>query len=890
MYYRISSLLLLLFLAKSTWTSKLPSCCSDCSDCLNKFFRYHLKYDCSSCPWDALIERYHVNTKSIGFAGIYIESLPEDAFAKFPNLTTLLLRIPLKNIHQNAFKGLTKLRFLDMWTFTTDLTRQFSSIPLLQELRLLCLNDRHPDEAIATLTNLRRLVISGDNKPFSPKLKSLTKLRTLVVNKGNLTLQSDLFLPFRDIPLKTLMIQRLAVTHVSHDAFSHLDALENLVICNVRSSNSALDLLKELMTAIQYIPSNNLTTLSVDCILPALSHFTFNISTSTTPYSQLRRMNFRANSVHNLGLQSLLTLSNLTYLSLARSRMIGQTPEDDMNNLIANAQKMKLARLDLSGYNTGRTSCHDMKPSCYSPSISPDDLFPEEHDEVEASSSEQESIQAPRYTNKSIIPMLDFQKNLDAIYPSDDDFNYPFPYDKRSIIMYYFLLHNTPFVKMQGTNLAHFILEHPLGMQNSHLRFLDVSNNFIFETQTSWNFTDMRSLSHLNLSRNSMSTIPDDLANVHGLVSLDLSHNRLRTENFDSIFQNMKQLKYLLLQGNSIASLPMDAFASLNNLHQLWLNDNNLKTANFKLPLTQSLQVHMSNNRMSSFTKSFTDSVDAFLNNNYNISIDATKNIFQCTCAMIDFIKWLRKTRVNIKDKKEYICHLDASKPTLLTVNLQKVRKTCGSPIDKTLVLPAILIPVGTILVLIIIAWCYCNRWTVRWYAYQVQQAVPFTAAYRQKREAELQLVENKDYDVAVIYDLQDEKYARWIRETLVPILEGWNLQVFYMDDLDKNPVKAFESVVESCRSFLFVLTSNFLDQDLCHKAMYMVLPSHLQAIYFCELEKIPESKYTFTPVLHRIKASSPTFTYPQELENLPTFLNKLSKALVYKRSDSCMI
>jgi len=83
---------------------------------------------------------------------------------------------------------------------------------------------------------------------------------------------------------------------------------------------------------------------------------------------------------------------------------------------------------------------------------------------------------------------------------------------------------------------------------------------------------------HLDLSRNSLSSLPPDaFSNLKQLRTLKLSKNRLTTLPH-SLFTNMKQLKRIALFQNSLKKLPKGIFDGLTELEGLLLSNNKIET------------------------------------------------------------------------------------------------------------------------------------------------------------------------------------------------------------------------------------------------------------------------------------------------------------------------
>lgn len=80
-------------------------------------------------------------------------------------------------------------------------------------------------------------------------------------------------------------------------------------------------------------------------------------------------------------------------------------------------------------------------------------------------------------------------------------------------------------------------------------------------------------LRNLDLSKNKISILPDDISRLKKLKQLNLDSNKL--EVLPNSFGSMNKLEIVNISNNMISVLPQ-SFANLSNLKQLYLNYNNL--------------------------------------------------------------------------------------------------------------------------------------------------------------------------------------------------------------------------------------------------------------------------------------------------------------------------
>ncbi|KAJ2946502.1 hypothetical protein O0L34_g12550 [Tuta absoluta] len=103
-------------------------------------------------------------------------------------------------------------------------------------------------------------------------------------------------------------------------------------------------------------------------------------------------------------------------------------------------------------------------------------------------------------------------------------------------------------------------------------------------------------LRNLDLSKNKLAIIPEDLSKFKLLKQLKLDSNKL--EVFPQSITNLKKLELLNISNNFIATLP-PSFSSLTNLKQVYINNNRLKEFPRQLfGLTNLEVVELSNNKI----------------------------------------------------------------------------------------------------------------------------------------------------------------------------------------------------------------------------------------------------------------------------------------------------
>ncbi|KAM4618005.1 toll-like receptor 5 [Discoglossus pictus] len=187
--------------------------------------------------------------------------------------------------------------------------------------------------------------------------------------------------------------------------------------------------------------------------------------------------------------------------------------------------------------------------------------------------------------------------------------------------------------------------------------YLDLSDNRLTDLRSLWNILELQSLKHLFLGRNHLSSCTTGkMTTKSGLIQLDLSDNSLggiwNSGQCGDIFKNMEQLESLNLTRNQLTSLPEELFQSLSSLHTLDLSQNNLRhlPSVMSLSLTSLKSLHLGSNSLVTIS-SFLKPLSALE------KIDLTDVTFICDCRLKEFWTLLVAKNINIQvGSRDLLC------------------------------------------------------------------------------------------------------------------------------------------------------------------------------------------------------------------------------------------
>lgn len=156
------------------------------------------------------------------------------------------------------------------------------------------------------------------------------------------------------------------------------------------------------------------------------------------------------------------------------------------------------------------------------------------------------------------------------------------------------------FVNLNVLDLSHFGLSTvPQKIaQMPKLATLNLSNNQL--TIGFGNLSSLAKLTELNISGNALTKIPNELATLTALVSLNASNNNFTT-NFAGPLATFKNLEWLSFQGNQITSFPAE-IQQLTKLVHLNFGDNKIADGFHNLRVLKNLeQIFLDKNEISAF-------------------------------------------------------------------------------------------------------------------------------------------------------------------------------------------------------------------------------------------------------------------------------------------------
>lgn len=122
---------------------------------------------------------------------------------------------------------------------------------------------------------------------------------------------------------------------------------------------------------------------------------------------------------------------------------------------------------------------------------------------------------------------------------------------------------------------------------------------------------------------------------------------------------NLTHLVKLHLEQNEISEFrDVNVFCDLPNLFDLHLGDNDLNALHFNLSCLRHLRfLDLQRNKFKRVLERDLHTMDNLAKHNRSLTVDFSDNPFECSCKLNPFIKWMKKTKVYIRNNATLQCY-----------------------------------------------------------------------------------------------------------------------------------------------------------------------------------------------------------------------------------------
>ncbi|NWT80653.1 TLR4 protein, partial [Lanius ludovicianus] len=380
----------------------------------------------------------------------------------------------------------------------------------------------------------------------------------------------------------------------------------------------------------------------------------------------------------------------------------------------------------------------------------------------------------------------------------------------------------------------------------SNLEVIDLSENSLtFGRCCSTQFQNCPNLKHLNLSFNSHIKLSGDFTNVKNLLYLDFQHTTLFGPGSYPVFLSLQRLIYLDISHTKTEVKSQCTFCGLNSLQVLKMAGNSFEdnklANNFKNlshlqtldisscklvhvdqstfdALSELKELNISNNKLLTFDPGVYQPLQAlrvldFSRNQLTVLLDAAReilpdslvlldisqNLFDCSCAYLDFLIWIREKQELLQNKELMLCHTPSyvTNVSLPSFDLSSCYIHAGKVVFSVVVLLCIVVLL----------------FMIYKYYFQLYYLVVLLSGCKHSAER------GDTYDAFVIHSSKDEEWV--IKELVEPLEAGvppFHLCLYHRDFLPGVPIvtNIIQEGFLSSRNVIAVISTDFLESKWC--------------------------------------------------------------------------
>ena len=273
--------------------------------------------------------------------------------------------------------------------------------------------------------------------------------------------------------------------------------------------------------------------------------------------------------------------------------------------------------------------------------------------------------------------------------------------------------------------------------------------------------------------------------------------------------RNLVKLNVLNLDDNNIRFIPREALRPLKNLQLLSLSGNALVTLDFDVGALVNLDLlALWNNKIQYVSEKFTNGLEA-VGKNTKLSIIMGNNVLFCDCDRLNFVAWLRNTKL-LEGKEGLTCkYRNGSLLSLSRISVvhELLKSEC--------IAASVLISCGVgfailLLVLSLVAVIYSKRRNFRYLKAIARRNIN---PYHPIEDCNIEL----SYDVYISYDrdfnvTQNETMHEFVTHKLYPFLQRRGFKVLIRDEFDAGRwlYDVIGKALRRCRKVIILLSKDY--------------------------------------------------------------------------------
>ena len=707
-------------------------------------------FDCSSRNISRIPSDIPNCTMELHLEKNNITTLPAESFRTLSKLVVLdLSHNHINHLETRCFVGLTQLRKLNLHGNDLDLVRlskgTFAGLPSLRILAIAGQGTigQYPVAILEGLTELHTLSVRGEHTHFPEVYGRLPHLTTLDVNGGEIRrVTGDMFSAIRDSNITQLVIRGTNINVIEAGSFSNF---ANLRLLNFTCNRNLT--IRHAISSLGQTQNSGIDTV----ILDVMKTRTINLldfqdfCSDTTFWKRIRRVSLRHNGLRAVVVRNIQCLSELEefYASHNAVRLGSFPANEDMHTFSSRFRKLRV--VDIS-YNANLDSelmderCRNGFDSNFDTN---EDLLSLHESQPVAHAVSRTALQTPDpvdYTNAKRFTLPTNLRYIDGSQITSSG------RDSWSSQYFFNTDNNLVYLNLSGTKSVRHLNCLVVGL--TKLQVLDTSHGFLHSLGDEL-FRYMPSLRVLNLSNNALGKGQTNYQKVFSftqrLEDIDLSNNGIRHIH-PKTFSMCKHVKLLKLKNNEFYDINLD----LNGLTSLRLID-------------------LRSNRLPFLRSAFTDQLDNVYYNTFQL--DIRNNYFVCSCDSLPFIRWLQATPIRVTGKASLSCLYNDSPELLINISALELQKSCESQKNHVWVITLVF---GILLLMVLL---YVLNDFVKFKLLQCKTRLMFAYASQSRTMIK--------YQVAVLFDTEDDEWRNWVEEKLIPKLDEYRVIRFIMGRSD---------------------------------------------------------------------------------------------------------
>ncbi len=301
------------------------------------------------------------------------------------------------------------------------------------------------------------------------------------------------------------------------------------------------------------------------------------------------------------------------------------------------------------------------------------------------------------------------------------------------------------------------------------------------------------------------------------------------------LLHQLTKLKEIHLSKNNFGFMPYNVFMNLKRLEIIDISKNVLTELDLNVTQLSNLKLlDISRNQFRYFNKRTSTNVENVHKISPNFVLNIHGNPFECSCDSMEFLTWIKSTKIKIMDKDTLLC--DDKKTKLIEIDLELIEASCDVDNTRKLITIIIILAILSILLIVLGLVIYRYRWKLAWHVYIIRRRLNLCDK-PPTNDPEFQL-QQKQYDAFVAYATDDDIGRQWMKNILLPHVEeilGKRLHIFDRDSVVGNSrISELIYGMKHSTCTIFILTDDFLSLYEWEMVLYWAVRRGLNSIILC--------------------------------------------------------